>query len=455
MKIKLFNKTIPFNSTTRGIILGCLLLLIALIIGLTTKSNNQEEKPEETPTPTKAPYDFSKDAINETEFEGTILPKTDDEGREYIENTLFLGDSNTARFLRFLNEDNKTFTDIDNTIGVVGMGIDAISSLPCLDFVTGRFTMPQAVKIIQPERIIITFGTNNLYGDSTDAKAFIERYETQLKEIENAYPSVDLIVNAIPPITATSHYTNIYMQQIDAYNKAIVKMCEKNDWKFLNSSEALKDTKTGYAKQEYMDTDGLHFSQKGLIELFKYIRTHAYITDDDRPKPLAAIPTIIGVPDGLIQINPLSNEEFTEEELTITTPEPTDTPTPSPSETPTATPTQAPTATPTPLCGANAYFNTQHNACVCLDGYEGNPAYEHGCTAIPAAPVCQDPNASNYGDPVNECVYPQPEPTPMCQDANATNNGDMNNPCVYPETPQPDPQPESPQPENPEETETP
>ena len=122
MKIKLFNKTIPFNSTTRGIILGCLLLLIALIIGLTTKSNNQEEEPKETPTPTKAPYDFSKDAIDETEFEGTILPKTDDEGREYIENTLFLGDSNTARFLRFLNEDNKTFTDIDNTIGVVGMG---------------------------------------------------------------------------------------------------------------------------------------------------------------------------------------------------------------------------------------------------------------------------------------------------------------------------------------------
>ncbi|MBR2824753.1 MAG: SGNH/GDSL hydrolase family protein [Solobacterium sp.] len=445
MKIKLFNKTFYVNGTTTGIVLGCVLLLIALIIGLAMKPEDTTDHPEVSATPSKEPYDAKKDAIDETEFEGTILPKTDDEGRKYIEKTLFLGDSNTARFLRFLNEDNKTFTDIENTIGVVGMGIDAISTLPCLDFVTGRFTMPQAVKMIQPERIIITFGTNNLYGNSTDATSFIERYEAQLKEIVKAYPTVDLIVNAIPPVTATSHYTNVYMQQIDAYNKAIVKMCEKNDWKFLNSSEALKDNKTGYAKTEYMDTDGLHFSQKGLIELFKYIRTHAYSTEDDRPKPLAAIPTIIGVPDGLIQINPLSNEEFTEEELTITTPEPTATPTPTATQE-TVVPTVIKTEEECVM--ARGKTGCWYNG-VCYNTPEDAAAQQQVDAEAKLQAMIAECETGGGKWSEGTCVYPQPDPTPVCQDTNALNNGDMVNPCVYPESPQPespDPQPESPQP---------
>ena len=444
MRIKLFNKTFKITPMEIGVLVASLLLVIALIIALVVSPSNTKEEPDATATAaSKEPYDASKGVIDEKEFDGTILPKTEDEGEEYLKSTLFLGDSNTARFLKMLNEDNKTFTDVDNTIGVVGMGIDAISSLACMDFTSGRYTMPQAVKILQPERVIITFGTNNLSGNSTDASYFIERYEAQLKEIEKAYPSVDLIVNAIPPVSEYNHYPNIYMQQVDAYNRAIVKMCEKNDWKFLNSAEALKDSKSGYAKSGYMVEDGIHFSQKGLIALFEYIRTHAYITDDDRPKPLAAIPTVIGVPDGLIQINPLSNQEFTEEELEVNLETAIPTATPTPEETATPAPTAAPTATPE--CGENAIYSTTYNACVCLDGYEGNPAKGYGCTLstpIPeATPMCQDPAALNNGDMANPCVYPTPVATPVCQDPNALNNGDMANPCVYP-TPVPEVTPE-------------
>ncbi len=258
-----------------------------------------------------ADYDASAGVIDTDAYDGTVLRETEDAGQDYIDSTVFLGDSNTARFNRYLSEDNKTtFTSVRNTIGVVGMGIDAISSLPCMEFSTGRYTMPQAVAILQPERVIITFGTNNLYGTSTDAAAFIQRYEKQIQAVEKAYPSVDIIIAAIPPVAKVRDYTNISMTQVDAYNKAIVKMCEENGWKFLNTAEALKDEKTGFAKEGYLDKDGLHFSRQGLITLFAYIRTHAYITEDDRPKPLKAIPTVIGVVPNLIQINPLNNEEF-------------------------------------------------------------------------------------------------------------------------------------------------
>lgn len=355
---------------------GAIILLSAFLLGSIVHriSVVAHHKPQPSAAPTAVSdqgYDAEKGKLDKTLFDGTVLPETEDAGQEYVDSTLFLGDSNTARFLRILNPDTKkAFTSRNNTIGVVGMGIDAISSLACMDFSTGRVTMPQAVKLLQPERVIITFGTNNLYGTSTDTTSFISRYEKQIRAIETAYPSVDIIVNSIPPVSKVRSYTNVSMIQIDAYNKAIAEMCEAADWKFLDSSEALKDEKTGYARNGYMASDGLHMDREGLKALFKYIRTHAYITDDDRPKPLASIPTVIGVPDGLIQINPLNDSEFTEESYkeavesesaeeqtpspeptASATPETTPDTTPQPTETPASEPiaTAAPTVDPTPV----------------------------------------------------------------------------------------------------------
>ena len=174
-----------------------------------------------TPEPTEETYDAEENVIDVVKYATTILEESEDAGQEYIESTLFLGDSNTARFLKVADSTGHSFTTRQNTIGVVGMGIDAIASLPCMDFYTGRYTMPQAVKILQPERVIITFGTNNLSGTSTDATSFIERYTKQIQAVQNAYPSVDIIVNSIPPVAQRRDYINVSMTQIDAFNKAI------------------------------------------------------------------------------------------------------------------------------------------------------------------------------------------------------------------------------------------
>ncbi len=319
-------------------------------------------------------YDSSQGTIQVGEFAGTILEETEDAGDEYIESTLFLGDSNTARFLTVTNADGKTYTNLNNTIGVVGMGIDAIGGTAVMQFSNGLYTIPQAVKLLQPERVIITFGTNNLSGTDTDATSFIERYQKGIQAIVDAYPSVDIIVNSIPPVSKNRHYTHVTMTQIDAYNRAIVEMCAENDWKYLNGSEALKDPSTGYAKEEYTIADGLHLSQKGIETLFKYIRTHAWITEDDRPKPLTDIPTIIGVPDGLFSTDPLTNEEYTKDVLvndseyvveevetveTEETYEPTVAPTATPVATPTPTPVVTPTPTPMPTATPTADTSTQ------------------------------------------------------------------------------------------------
>ena len=446
MNIKIKDKT--YKVKPEGI--AIVLIGLALLIGIVSFSAcGPKVNTDSTPTPVidiDKDYDAKKSAIDTSKYASTILAETDDEGQDYIDSTLFLGDSNTARFNRFLDpKTKKTFTTKANTIGVVGMGIDAISSLACLDTSAGRLTMPQAVRSLQPERVIITFGTNNLYGNSTDATSFISRYEAQIKRIEDAYPSVDIIINSIPPVSKVRAYTNISMTQIDAYNKAIVEMCKKNNWKYLNSAEALKNEKTGYAKDGYLASDGLHFEQKGLAALFEYIKTHAYISDDDRPKPLAAIPTVYGVPDGLIKINPLNDEQFTQEDYepveetkqeATPTPETTmdveeATPTPSITTEVTPTPTSTPAAPTTTICpdGGEYPAGTDCSAHPAPTPVPPDTSTEAGCNAargvvgcwynnycyesVEAAQLQQAiDNCSNSGGVWTEgaCVYPEPDP---------------------------------------------
>ena len=419
-----------------AIMAAALVLIVALVITIIVRVNHKKAEPEEETEPIEeidTTYDAKAGILDKKEYDGTVLEETEDAGIKYVESTLFLGDSNTARFLREINpETKKTFTSKENSIGVVGMGIDAIASFPCMDFSTGRVSMPQAVKILQPERVIITMGTNNLYGKSTDSTSFIERYTKGIRAIEKAYPSVDIIVNSIPPVAKNTTYTNVSMTQIDAYNKAIAKMCKDNDWKYLDSAETMKDEKTGYAKDGYtVSADGLHLSNKGLVALFKYIRTHSYITDDDRPKPLATIPTIIGVPDGLIKTDPLTNSEYKEDPATMqsdATPEATATPTPTASATPTPTPTSNPAETACKNYGgtwngtscacpaATPVWNPSNSTCsACPQGQQ----YVDGvCKVIevvpstPTEPVNPDPQPEEKKEPT-EPVNPDPEPEPV------------------------------------------
>mgnify|MGYP002092600072 FL=1 len=62
---------------------------------------------------------------------------------------------------------------------------------------------------MQPKRIIIGFGSNNLGGSSTDATKFIAQYREGLAAITKAWPYADIIVSAIPPLDQQRDTTNL------------------------------------------------------------------------------------------------------------------------------------------------------------------------------------------------------------------------------------------------------
>ena len=294
-------------------------------------------------------YDATKNTIDQGEFSATVLPETEDAGQEYIDTTLFLGDSNTARMYRVFD-----FCSYDNAIGSVGMSARSLQNYACVKFsgYGSYVTMPQAVALMQPRRVIVTFGTNDL-DPNYSAASFAENYRAGLQAIADAYPAADIIVNAIPPLGRSHSNASLTQSQVDEYNKAIVEMCDANGWKFLNSAEALKDAATGYAKEGYVESsDGIHLTRAAMDALFTYIRTHSYITEDTRPA-LTSVPEHTDDKDAVTYTTPAAEEAPAAPEEPVSTEsaesaESEPTPTPAATETPAATPEPAATPAPDP-----------------------------------------------------------------------------------------------------------
>ena len=271
----------------------------------TPSATSETAETAATATPAATPATSAEPVCAEV---GTILPETADAGRSYVDETLFIGDSNTARYLLYANETGTAFTSLNNNIGVVSMGVGSITSLKCEKFKgsSAMYTVPDAVAMLKPKRIIICYGTNNLSGSSTDATNYIKTYLQGLQAIQTTWPYCDIIVSAIPPLDRQRENTNLTMTQVDAYNAALVQMCEENGFKFLNSAEVLRDDATGWAKKDYTLSDGVHLSKEAVTAYFTYVRTHAYAAEDRRPQPLGTIPTPDGVPANLINKDPIA-----------------------------------------------------------------------------------------------------------------------------------------------------
>ena len=388
-KTKQKSDKIPLDTRSKMYIvmaLCSLMLLVSVVIsfllvggfGALSSESDSDSASESESLVTESGYDKDQNAIDQTQYTSTILEESEDAGQDYVDETLFLGDSNTARMYRMFD-----YCTYDNAIGSVGMSARSLATYACVQLqgYSNYVTMAKAVSLMQPRRVILTFGTNDL-SPSYSAESFVENYEEGIKTIVEAYPSVDIIINSIPPLGQKHSNQNLTQTQVDEYNKALVEMCKENDWKFLNSAEVLKDASTGYAKSGYVESsDGIHLTKAAMEELFEYVRTHSYITEDERPT-VKNVAKHIGDKDvststasnvtntsSASSATSQSQSESASQEVVTTpapteapvitpapteppveqaTPEPTVEPTPVPTEAPTPVPTQAPTPAPEP-----------------------------------------------------------------------------------------------------------
>ena len=206
----------------------------------------------------------------------SLLAETADAGQSYQDETLFIGDSNTVRLY------NNGLISLQQFCAKEGIGTQVALNEGIVTFKkdSNAYPIAQAVAMMKPRRVVITLGTND---NGMEVADFIANYTALVQAIQASYPYTDIIVNTVPPVPSNhSNYPNMDQTRIDDFNMALLTMCEQLGVKFLNSAEALKDA-NGYGNVDYYQSGDIHLKPAGLKVLLKYLRTHAYETEDRRP----------------------------------------------------------------------------------------------------------------------------------------------------------------------------
>lgn len=261
-------------------VLVCVLCVLAVLLtfGITTTLLKKEES---APSVSESVADPTpgKDLSGHYQIDNTsaaLLTETADAGTNYLNNTLFLGDSNTVRLY------NNGLISLQQFCAKEGIGTQVALSEGIVTFKKdpNHYTIPQAVAMMKPRRVVMTFGTNDTGMEVPD---FIAHYTALIQAIQQSYPYTDIIVNTVPPVPADhSNYPHMDQAKIDDFNMALLALCEQLGVRFLNSAEALKGS-DGYGIADYYTSGDIHLKSAGLKAVLNYLRTHALQTEDRRP----------------------------------------------------------------------------------------------------------------------------------------------------------------------------
>lgn len=263
-------------------VLVCILCVLAVLLtfGITTillKKGGEEPAPsvsESVVDPTSG-----EDLSGHYQIDNAstaLLTETADAGTDYLNDTLFLGDSNTVRLY------NNGLISLQQFCAKEGIGTQVALSEGIVTFKkdSNHYTIPQAVAMMKPRRVVMTFGTNDTGMEVSD---FIAHYTALIQAIQQSYPYTDIIVNTVPPVPADhSNYPHMDQAKIDDFNMALLDLCEQLGVRFLNSAEALKGS-DGYGIADYYTSGDIHLKSAGLKAVLNYLRTHALQTEDRRP----------------------------------------------------------------------------------------------------------------------------------------------------------------------------
>ncbi len=261
-------------------VLVCILCVLAVLLtfGITTTLLKKEE-PAPSVSESVADPTSSEDLSGHYQIDNAstaLLTETADAGTDYLNDTLFLGDSNTVRLY------NNGLISLQQFCAKEGIGTQVALNEGIVTFKkdSNHYTIPQAVAMMKPRRVVMTFGTNDTGMEVSD---FIAHYTALIQAIQQSYPYTDIIVNTVPPVPADhSNYPHMDQAKIDDFNMALLDLCEQLGVRFLNSAEALKGS-DGYGIADYYTSGDIHLKSAGLKAVLNYLRTHALQTEDRRP----------------------------------------------------------------------------------------------------------------------------------------------------------------------------
>ena len=123
-------KNLSPKQKQAGIVLAICALAIVVTLSVTAVMVSKAGKDDAA---SGSDSDSSSESYDSSEYQidansSAILAKTKDAGKEYVEATVFVGDSNTVRM------NNYGLITLDQFVGQEGMGVQSATSTKCVAF---------------------------------------------------------------------------------------------------------------------------------------------------------------------------------------------------------------------------------------------------------------------------------------------------------------------------------
>ncbi|MBQ4069052.1 MAG: SGNH/GDSL hydrolase family protein [Lachnospiraceae bacterium] len=206
----------------------------------------------------------------------SVLGETPDMGQEYLDKIVFLGDSRTYsyKFYEVLSGGKNTtqvWTPRSGTMTLASQGYAMIYYPE-----TGTdITIRDAVKLKQPEYMVIGLGTNGV--SFMTEESFKAEYRALINDIKRISPNTKVMINSIFPVA--NYYERLDLinnKKIAEANQWLVEVAEETGAKYLNTAEVLVDEQ-GWLNINYDNGGGAtHLNKLGDEIVMQYIRTHGY-----------------------------------------------------------------------------------------------------------------------------------------------------------------------------------
>lgn len=126
---------------------------------------------------------------------------------------------------------------------------------------------------LQPSKVFINIGTNDLSWSSIPISALMDNYDTIISAIESAVPNVRIYLMAYYPVNyeAASEEMKECLkirtnEKITAANAEVRKLAEKHGQRYIDINRSLKDEQ-GRLKAEYT-IEGMHINEDGYRAIY-------------------------------------------------------------------------------------------------------------------------------------------------------------------------------------------
>ena len=243
------------------------------IANATTEPEEVAEEPEET--------DQAPSTSTSSSSYGR-LQRTSDAGDAYYDSLYYLGGVEISRLALHTGIPNDHVFAKDDGFTQLSAINDARFRV---DGVSGYLTAPQALGVLKPKAVVISFGYNGAPYMSVDT--FIYYYKELVEQIQKETPSTKIVIQMCYPITYSAEqaellktrdegvgqYTNEKIHEINSRLQGLAKEL-KVYYMAQDGIVKINDEVTAPLDPAYALDDGMRLTKEGNERVAEYIREH-------------------------------------------------------------------------------------------------------------------------------------------------------------------------------------